>query len=147
MSEITIDDEVSIYLAGHIDNVDDPNSWRNEVKERYDMVDVNWVDPCEEFPDYGDDEYEVVRWCLDQIEECDGILVGKWYPDVPSRGTMREIGRARSIGKPVVLVYGGFSFDLSPFVRDCLTSLVDELDEGIDELLYQVTEVKKHGEF
>lgn len=143
MDELPTDEPVEVYLAGHVDNVDDPVTWRDEVIDKYEIEGLSFVNPVEEFKEYGDNPGEVVQWCLERAKECDGILVGRWYNDIPTYGTTRELHVANFNGRPVVMYYDGDLEDISYFIHDCLTGVVDDMDRAITTLLLQIREARE----
>lgn len=142
MDEIPTDEPVEIYLAGHVDNVDDATSWRDEVIDKYGVDGLNFVNPVEEFSEYGDNPGAVVSWCLERAKECDGILVGGWKNDVPTFGTTRELHVANFNGRPVVMCYDGDPEDISYFIHDCITGVVKNMDRAITVLLFQIKDAR-----
>lgn len=89
-----------IYLAGPIDQSDDPRTWRDRVKE---MVppSIEVVDPLDEHPEWPDDGSELIEWDLRQAASCD-VLAGM-MGSVPTTGTHYEIERALMNGNRVVV--------------------------------------------
>lgn len=87
-----------IYLAGPVDDADDPTAWRDDLKESY--PDLDFVDPVEVWPDYADDPKETISWCLEKAERCD-VLAGM-LGAADTTGTHHEIDRAVVHGRRVV---------------------------------------------
>lgn len=105
-----------IYLAGPIDQADDPVSWRDWMKSTF--GENYFVDPIDYFPDeYQDNREEVREWCEKKVTECDSVLVGGYSPDIATVGTIIEMKNAIDNDVPVVMVYPGDSDDISPFIN------------------------------
>lgn len=136
-----------VYLAGPIDNTDDPSEYREQVKE-YDLgEEVEWIDPLDDidgtavdtgvFPPEeagylaasmkrknAGDEVEIVyddeltETDYGSIDECDAIIVCGWDVEVPARGTASELEYNSNNGDVPVFMWGQSSYlELSPFIR------------------------------
>lgn len=150
-------DKPTVYLAGPIRCVEDPSSWREAVKDASDTF--MFVDPLDninghevtilpscrrtearEADDtivFGDEIRSIDKMC---IANADALLVGGLDPNVPARGTMREIGLALDVHEiPVVICkspdvalteMSAWTWDVDAIVSSvdtALTSLADEL--------------------
>ena len=89
-----------VYLAGPIDQSDDPWSWRDEAK-RLAPDGVQMVDPLDRFADWPDDPAKLIEFDLRQAASCD-VLAGA-MGSVPTTGTHYEIERAIMNGNRVVV--------------------------------------------
>lgn len=118
----------NVYLSGHVDETEEPWLWRNNIKEIYETDStLEFIDPVEKFPEYDDNEREVVWWCINQAVLCDGLFV-KWDNETLTVGTIIEITFAYIFHNPIVIWYEGLEDDISPFL--------DELSNGV----YKISE-------
>lgn len=120
-----------VYLAGPVDESDDPSTWRDEIKAE--NPDVDFVCPVGDRGGYGDDPSETIEWCLRQASWCD-VLVGM-LGRAETVGTHYEVENALAHGRHVV-VHAYDLDEVSTFVLERPEILVvDELDDALDLLL------------
>lgn len=102
-----------IYLAGPIDQTDDPWTWRDRAKDLA-PGGVELVDPLDRFQDWPEDGRKLIEWDLRQAASCD-VLAGA-MGSAPTTGTHYEIERAIMNGNRVV-VHLADPDEVSKFLR------------------------------
>lgn len=97
--------EKGIYLAGPIEKMYNPGSWRDGVKERY--PDVNFIDPLDWQDVWEEDRGKAVDMCMEAAIDNDVLVykMGKYAPD--TTGTHYEIAWAIKEGNDVAIVRTG----------------------------------------
>ena len=78
---------VRLYMSGAVEQHKKPESWRNGILRMYEGID--WVSPTEFGFNDKTDESVVVERCLNEISECDGVLLA-YEEEVPTWGTPIE---------------------------------------------------------
>ena len=94
-----------IYLAGPIENDDDPRNWREDLKERH--PNVPFVDPMEWQSEWESDPRLVIERELAVVRN-NPVLVANYGSDAPeTTGTDHEIAVALENEQPVGIVPAG----------------------------------------
>ena len=143
----------AIYLGGAINDVEDPHSWRDEIKAEYPHQSVRFLDPLDRFdataseikivdpPADGPNEVtpkEIVHGDLELLSETDGLFV-RWQTDCQMAGTPMEIAYCHRAYKiPIVVWFEGEIEDLSPWVRFHADTIGDDPYALIDDLAHTI---------
>lgn len=150
-------DKPTVYLGGPIRCVEDPSTWREAVKSADRRFD--WDDPLENIngkevsilPSWRRTEHrerdesvifgdELRAIDKESVANADALLVGGLEPDVPARGTMREIGLAIDVHDIPVVIWtqatvdemSAWTWDVDAIVSSrgaALTSLREALSQ------------------
>lgn len=133
----------NVYLSGHIDETEKPGEWRNKVKEDWkEDPKIEFTDPVEKFPEYDDNEREVVWWCIIQAVICDGLFV-RWDNETLTVGTIVEITIAFLFHNPAVIYYEGDDNDLSPYLKLLTISIYDTEGAAMSRLKQEMNKYIK----
>jgi nucleoside 2-deoxyribosyltransferase len=141
---------ITVYLAGPITGCTkgEANDWRAYVSRALAERDIRGISPlrCEPIigerysPDYADPKFGTARAIASKnfydVSACDMMLayMPKEAPAVSS-GTLIEIGAAKIIQKPIVLVSDDPRVVGHPVVNAAASWVLDTLDEGIEVVL------------
>ena len=143
----------TVYLAGPItgEKHDEANQWRGKMIYELRRMGIKGISPLRSEPKVGD------RYELFYDDDCFGTpkaIAGKNYFDVrncdltlaylphTSVGTIVEIGWAKSLGKPVVVVSQTDGLFNHPLIEECTNWIVPDFDRAltiIDGLLGEYT--------
>lgn len=119
-----------IYLAGPVENDDDPRTWRDELRERH--PDINWIDPMDWQDEWETDPESV--WER-ELETCrtGAVLVCNIGKDAPrTTGTHHEIREALNHGQPVAIVPEGEISQVYREIED--VQVFGDVDEAVASL-------------
>lgn len=112
---------MKIYLTGAVTDWDNPFEWHKSIQNNEEWSEHEFINPYElnEF-DIGDDEIydrpnEIVEPALDEVADCDGMLVN-WDDDAFLVGSSMEMWNAYEHGVPIVIWYDGYRDNLSPWL-------------------------------
>lgn len=156
----------SVYLAGPVDRVDDPDKFRDELTET--DLDVEWDNPLDKYDGTAEetvilpadregtkeatrmrsvlgDDMEVV-WDKDlceadyeSVDKADAIVVAGWSTEVVSRGTIAELQYNRCNDDVPVVMWGKSAYvSLSPFTRNLIDHYTRHKQEAIESLRQQL---------
>lgn len=120
-----------IYLAGPVEQTDDPHTWRGIVKRRF--PDIEFIDPMDFQRDWDDDPEGVVSTEL-AICESHPILVCNIGSGGPRTvGTHHEIAHALAHGNDrVAAVCKG---EPAGFIKHRPVMLFDSIEEAVEALV------------
>lgn len=119
---VTMTTRAKVYLSGPVELSDDPQSWREEVKE--DIGYFSYIDPLELGLTSDDSPYEVTWKCLDNLKLAD-IMFINYIHEEPTWGTPIESYYAWQDNIPVV-VWTEMDFDELPMFLQTFALMASE---------------------
>lgn len=122
--------EVGIYLAGPVEQDDDPRTWRDDVKNRF--PDVNFIDPMGWQEQWDSDPRSVVKRELQAVEE-NAVLACNIGANAPETvGTHHEISHALATGNDHIAVVPNGS--VAGFIRHRDIPIFDNVEDAVEVL-------------